>query len=296
MDRSWKRNRWFYLFVSPFFLLFAVFGLYPLLFSFVLGFMRWDGLSEPVFVGWSNLATLLHDEAFFRCLWNTVVLGAMYIPPMLLLAFLFALALNSALVRFKSLFRAAVFLPCVTPMVVAAIVFGLLYGQETGLLNYLLARVAALLGVPFDSIPWLESERWSKASLALLLVWRWTGYNMVLMLSGLQGIDNAYYEAAHIDGASALQRLRLVTIPLMVPVFVFCVILSLVGTLYMFDEIFVLTKGGPGISSMNFGVYLFNQSFVDFRFGYASAAAYVVSFFAFCASLLLLKPWKEVAP
>lgn len=295
MDRSWKHNGWFYLFISPFFLLFAVFGLYPLLASFYLGFTRWDGLGEPVFVGMANFGTLLHDKSFFQCMGNTLELGLMYIPPMFVLAFLFALVLNSTLVRFKAVFRASVFLPCITPMVVIAIVFGLLYGQETGLLNFLFIKFAGWFGFNPKPVPWLESEHWSKVSVAILLVWRWTGYNMVLMLSGLQGIDPTCHEAARIDGASRWQRLRHITIPLMRPVFVFCLIMSIIGTLYMFDEIFVLTKGGPGISSMNFGVYLFNQSFTDFRFGYASAAAYVVTVFAFVVSLLLLKPRKEAA-
>jgi ABC-type sugar transport system permease subunit len=288
-------NRWFYVFVSPFFLLFAVFGLYPLLFSLYLGFMKWDGLDKPVFVGLENFITLFQDESFFTCMWNTLVLGLMYVPPMLILAFAFALLLNSSLVRFKSLFRATVFLPCVTPMVVVAIVFSLLYGQETGLLNYLIIKGAGWFGVEADPVPWLESEQWSKISIAILLVWRWTGYNMVLMLSGLQGIDKVYHEAAEIDGASWWDRLMHITVPLMRPIFIFCLITSLIGTLYMFDEVFVLTEGGPGISSMNFGVYLFHQAFTDFRFGYASAAAYVVSAFAFIVSLILLKSKKGEA-
>jgi len=101
----------------------------------------------------------------------------------------------------------------------------------------------------------------------VLLVWRWTGYNMILMLAGLQGISNEFYEAARIDGASAFQRMRYITLPLMRPIFIFCSIMSLIGTVYMFDEVFVLTQGGPGTSSTNFGLYLFNTSFTDFGSG-----------------------------
>lgn len=280
--RMWK-HRHFYLFISPFFILFALFGLYPLLFSFYLSFTRWDGLTERTWAGLENFATMLHDEVFVTSLWNTLVIGLMYIPPMFIGAFVFALLLNTAWLKFRGLFRTALFMPVVTPMVVVSIIFILLYGQETGLLNYLAARAG------IDPIPWLVSERWSKPAIAVLLVWRWTGYNMVLMLAGLQSISNEYYEAARIEGASPIQQMWHITMPLMRPVFVFCSIMSLIGTVYMFDEVFVLTQGGPGNSSTNFGLYLFNVSFTDFKFGYASCMAYTVAFFVFIASLLILR-------
>lgn len=282
--------RWFYLFISPFFILFGVFGLYPLAFSFYLSFMRWDGLTPATFIGLGNYVTLFQDETFYTALWNTLVMGMMYIPPMFLLAFCFALLLNQPYLRLRGLFRVAVFLPCITPMVVIAIVFSLVYSTESGLLNWLLRTGNALLPfAPIAPVPWIESEQWSKISVSILLVWRWTGYNMVLMLAGLQGIDNEYYEAARIDGANLWQRLWHITLPLMRPTLVFCSIMSLIGTMYMFDEPFVLTQGGPGISSTNVGVYLFNLSFTDFRFGYASSAAYVTALIVFIVSLMMLR-------
>ena len=289
------RNRHFYLFISPFFILFGIFGLYPLLFSLYLSFVKWDGLTPSVFVGWGNYVTLFRDETFYIALWNTLVIGVLHIPPMFLLAFLFALALNRPDLRLRGLFRAAVFLPCITPMVVIAIVFSLIYSTESGLLNWLLRTGNALLPfAPLAPVPWIESEQWSKISVSILLVWRWTGYNMVLMLAGLQGISGEYYEAARIDGAGRLQRLWHITFPLMRPTFVFCTIMSLIGTMYMFDEPFVLTQGGPGMSSTNVGVYLFNLSFTDFRFGYASSAAYVTALMVFTTSLTVLR-WRKSA-
>lgn len=282
LKRIW-RHRHFYLFISPFFMLFAVFGLYPLLFSLYLSFVQWDGLTPMQWVGLNNFRNMFYDEIFLTSLWNTLVIGLMYVPPMFIGAFLFAVLLNNSWLKLRGLFRAAFFLPVVTPMVVVAIVFTLLYGQEAGFLNWLAGKAG--MG-PF---PWLVSENWSKPSVSALLVWRWTGYNMVLMLAGLQGISTEYYEAARIDGANALQRMWYITLPLMRPVFVFCSIMSLIGTVYMFDEVFVLTQGGPGSSSTNFGLYLFNTSFTDFRFGYASCIAYTVAFFVFMASLLILR-------
>lgn len=287
------RNRHFYLFISPFFILFAIFGLYPLLFSLYLSFVKWDGLTPPVYVGLGNYLTLFRDEAFYTALWNTLVIGVMHIPPMFLLAFCFALILSRPHLRLRGLFRVAVFMPCITPMVVIAIVFSLIYSTESGLLNWLIATGNALLPfAPLSPIPWIESEQWSKISVSILLVWRWTGYNMILMLAGLQGISDEYYEAARIDGAGRFQRLWHITLPLMRPTFVFCTIMSLIGTMYMFEEPFILTQGGPGMSSTNVGVYLFNISFTDFRFGYASSAAYVTALMVFTTSLFVMR-WRN---
>ncbi len=284
-----KRNRHFYLFISPFFLLFAVFGLYPLLFSLYLSFVKWDGLTEMRWIGLANFATMLDDEILWRSLWNTLVIGLLYVPPMMILAFVFAQILNLQWLKLRALFRAALFLPCVTPMVVIATIFGLIFSSEKGVLNFAITQAGhALPFLHLKPIPWLTSEDWSKTSIAILTVWRWTGYNMVLMLAGLQGIPLEYYEAATVDGASLWQRVRHITMPLMRPTFRFCGLLSLLGTIYMFDEIFVLTNGGgPGTSSINFGVYLFNISFGDFKFGYASCVAYSMAILVFLATLLI---------
>ncbi|MBI2424031.1 MAG: sugar ABC transporter permease [Candidatus Hydrogenedentes bacterium] len=281
--RSLWAYRHFYLFISPFFILFAVLGLYPLVFSFVLSFARWDGLTEAHWVGLNNFVNLFGDELLREALWNTLVLGFLYVPPMLIGAFILACLLNTGWLRGRAFFRAAVFIPVITPMVVVALVFGLLYDYESGIFNYVLG----LFGIA--PVPWLVDEDWSKPALAILLVWRWTGYNMVLMLAGLQSISKEYYEAALLEGAGPLQRLRYITLPLMRPVFLFCGIMSLIGTVYMFDEIFVMTSGGPGASSLNIGLYLFNVSFVDFRFGYASTIAYTVAFFVFIATLFIFR-------
>lgn len=288
-SRMWK-HRHFYLYISPFFILFGIFGLFPVLFSLYLSFVEWNGLTEPKWVGLANFAYVLQDKYFWISLWNTLVIGLMYIPPMLIGAFVFAVMLNVTWLKFRGLFRAAFFLPCITPMVVIAIVFQLLYGQETGLLNYLISKVDILIPwAGLEPIPWLGSEKWSKISVAVLLVWRWTGYNMVLMLAGLQGIPKELYEAAKIDGAGTMQRMCHITLPLMRPVFVFCMIMSLIGTVYMFDEVFVLTKGGPGASSTNFGLYLFQTSFGAFDFGRASCMGWMVATVVFLITLFILK-------
>ena len=278
-----RRYRHFYIFVSPFFILFAVFGALPLVFSFGISFADWDGLTKIHWIGMGNFAELASDDMLRTVLWNTVEIGLLYIPPMLILAFLLAQMLNAQWLRLKGFFRAAVFLPCVTPMVVIAIVFGLLFSPARGVLNY------GLSFLHVRAVPWLTSEQWSKVSVAILVVWRWTGYNMILMLAALQGIPKDYYEAAAIDGANGLRRTIHITLPLMKPIFRLCLLLSAIGTLYMFDEPFVLTAGGPGISSTTFGIYLFSLAFDDFHFGYASCVAYTVAIVVFVATVVANK-------
>lgn len=306
--RIWQ-YRHFYLFISPFFILFAIFGAYPLVHSLYLSTVKWDGLTSPAFIGLENFRALLQDTQFYTSLWNTLVIGVLHIPPMFILAFLFAVLLSQNWLKMRAIWRAAVFIPCVTPMVVIAFVFSILFDYENGLVNYLLSGtfhgVGAFFGLlglrgagwvewlrAFEGVGWVQTEAWSKITVSLLLVWRWTGYNMVIMLAGLQGIDRSIYEAATIDGASGWQQMKYLTIPLMRPIFVFVSIMSLIGTAFMFDEVFVLTDGGPGDSSTTFGLFLYQRAFTDFRFGYASAAAYTVAFLVFILTILILKRSK----
>jgi cellobiose transport system permease protein len=283
LSASIWQNRHFYLFVSPFFILFAIFGLYPIIFSLYLSLVKWDGLTVPQFVGLANFKKLFTDPSFYRAIWNTLMIGIIYIPPMFIGAFLIAVLLNQQTIKFRAFFRAAAFIPCITPSVVIAIVFMILFGTKLGLINYVLRT----------EIPWLDSENLSKVSVSILLVWRWTGYNAVIMLAGLQGIPEELYEAARIDGAGVPSRLWNITLPLLRPTIIFCAVTSLIGTVYMFDEPFVLTAGGPGDSSTNFGVYLFNEGFTDFRFGFASAAAYSVAVVVFILSLMLVRSGRK---
>ncbi len=274
--RLWQ-HRHFYLFISPFFISFAILGVYPLIASLKYSLLQWDGLTAPQYVGLENYRKLLSDPRFFQSLWNTAALYVLHVPLMLALAFLFAVGLNGPVTRLRALFRGALFIPSVTPMVVIALVFALLYNVESGMFNAVLRWIIKPLYPEFNGLLWRESPGMVKPSIAILLIWRWTGYNMVLMLAGLQGIPHDVYEAARVDGAGRLQVLTRITLPLMRPTFIFCAVMSLMGTVYAFDEIFVLTGAGPGGSARNIGLLLFEVSFSDFRFGYASALAYTIA-------------------
>ena len=281
------RHRWPYLFILPWYLIYGGFMLFPVVYSFWLSFQDWRGARGTEFIGLQNYERLVQDDIFRGALGNTVIIGLLYVPLMLFLALVLATVLNSALLKMRTFFRGAVFAPYITSTVIMALVFGLIYDEQAGVLNFLLS----LIGIP--SINWTGSIEWSKVSVAGLLLWHWTGYNMVLMLAGLQTISEDLYEAASIDGASARQRFMHITVPMMRPVILFTAVLSTIGTFKIFNEPYILTGGGPLNSSMTVLLYLYNQAFQGFKLGYASALAYAVVVIVFVLSMIQFRLLRE---
>lgn len=279
MFKTLYRHRWPYLFIAPWYLLYGGFMLYPVVYSFWLSFQDWRGARGINFIGLTNYQNLVADDIFRQALVNTFVIGLLYVPLMLFLALLLAVVLNSALLRMKTAFRAAIFAPYITSTVIMAMVFALIYNEQSGILNVVLG----VFGIP--RVNWTGSTEWSKVSVAGLLLWHWTGYNMILMLAGLQTISADLYEAAAIDGASARQQFLRITVPMMRPVILFTAVLSTIGTFKIFNEPYILTGGGPLNSSMTVLLYLYNQGFQAFKLGYASALAYVVVGIVFVLSV-----------
>lgn len=258
-----------YLFIAPAVILFAVFMVYPILASLLLSFQVREG-GDFVFAGLENYTRLFQDRLFYTALTNTFIILVVQVPIMLVLALFLAVLLNSGLGRLTGVFRVAFFLPAVTSLVAASIIFLILLNQDFGLLNYLLG----LVGI--DPLPWLNNGFWAKVSIILLMTWRWTGYNMVIYLAGLQGIPDELYEAAAVDGAGRWRRFISITVPQLRPVILFTVVLSTIGTLQLFDEPYVLTNGGPNNATLTIVMYLYENGFRFFDFGYASAIAYVL--------------------
>lgn len=281
--RDVVRARWPYLFVSPFYIMFIVFGLYPLLSSIYLSFTEWKGLGPIKFVGLANYSLLLKDHVFWQSMKNGVILFFMYVPLMTFLALVLAVILNSKRVRGFQVFRTLIFMPYITNMVAAAFTFRLLLNQKYGLINLMLG----LFGIA--PVPWLESMWGGRVSLCLLIVWAWLGYNMVIMLAGLQTIPGELTEAALIDGAGRTQAFFWITIPLMRPVILFSVVLSTIGSFGLFTEVYNLTGGGPMNATITPIVSIFGQAFGNFRLGYASALAYVYFAFIFVLTLLQVR-------
>lgn len=265
------RNRWAYLFVSPFYICFLVFGLFPVGFSIYLSFHSWKGLGPMEFVGLQNYLRLFGagGKAFWQSIYNGVILFFLYVPLMTFLAMVLAVILNSRKVRFFQGFRTMIFAPNVTSMIAAGFTFRLLLENKGGLFNIILHA----LGLP--GIPWLESIWWARVSLCLLVVWGWLGYNMVIMLAGLQTIPRELTEAALIDGASPVQAFFHITIPLLRPVILFSVTLSIMGSFALFNEVMALTGGGPMRATLTTLVHIYNVAFEAHQYGRASATAYV---------------------
>jgi lactose/L-arabinose transport system permease protein len=280
-----RRQRWAYVFISPFYILFLLFGLGPFLFSIYLSFSKWDGLGPIEFVGLSNFRYLLGPGArvFWTSILNGVILFVMYVPIMTFLAIVLAVILNSARVRGYRFFRTVLFAPYVTSMIAAGFTFQLLLVRDGGLFNFILE----VLGLA--AVPWLEGAWPARVSLCLLVIWGWLGYNMVIMLAGLQTIPRELTEAAQIDGASPVQAFLRITIPLLRPVILFSAILSTAGTFALFNEVMALiplNPGGPRNAILTPFVHVYSVAFSNFRFGRASALSYVYALLILAFSLV----------
>ena len=275
------KARWPYLFISPFYILFLIFGVYPVLFSLYLSFTEWKGLGPIKFVGLKNFELLLRDKVFLQSLTNGVILFFLYVPVMTFLALVLAVILNSKRVRGFRFFRTVIFIPYIMNIVAAGFTFRLMLNEKYGLVNALLG----MFNIP--PVPWLESVWGGRFSVALLVIWAWLGYNMVIMLAGLQTIPSELTDAALIDGASPTQAFFYVTIPLMRPVILFSVVLSTMGSFNLFSEVYNLTNGGgPVNATITPVIVIFNEAFRDFSLGYASAMAYVYFIILFALTLL----------
>jgi ABC-type sugar transport system permease subunit len=268
LHRLW-RNRWPYLFIAPFFVLFAVFFLYPIGFSLWLSFREWSGLGEAEYVGFDNYLRVFSDELFWNSMRNAVILFVIYVPVMTFLAIVYAAILSEGFVRLQGMWRGLIFLPFVTNMVAAGFTFQLVFSTRSGIVNQWLS----VLGV--SPVPWLDEQMWARITLGLLMIWAWVGYNTIIMLAGIQAIPPEIREAARVDGAGPIQRFFRVTVPLLRPVIIFSVTLSVIGTFNMFTEPFILTDGGPIRATETPVMQIFANTFEAIRFGYAAALSWV---------------------
>ncbi|MBN8208959.1 sugar ABC transporter permease [Bacillus sp. NTK071] len=259
-----------YLYVAPFFIVFGIIGLYPAAFSIVLAFQEWNGLGEMEFIGLSNFAVVLQDPLFWKSLYNTVIIGLMGTAPQLIVGIVLAYFLNLAVIRFTNFFRVTIFMPYITSMVAVALVFGVFFSSnETALANY----VIGLFGV--DPVSWKTSEWGAKIAIALMVFWRWVGYNTIIYLAGLQSISKDLYEAATIDGASKVEQFIYITIPLLKPFILLTVFMSTVGALQLFAEptVFLGSSAFSRDEAMTVVMYLYRDAFNLGSFGTASATA-----------------------
>lgn len=270
--RRRRENLPLYLAVSPFYILFAVFGLFPILFSIYLSFQDWDGIGEMTFVGLSQYQILMNDPQFWKSISNTFIIWFISTVPMLFLALVIAFLLNQN-IRFRGAYRIAYFIPNVTSLVAIAIIFGSIFANEFGLLN------AGLRALGLDPVEWLTMPWGMKIAIAAMVIWRWTGYNAIIYLAGLQSIPSELYEAAKVDGAGLVQQFFRITIPMLRPMILFTVIMSTVGGMQIFTESQVLFEGnggGPDNEGQTIVLFLYEQAFIQNNFGYGAAIGWAL--------------------
>lgn len=278
-DRGWRKTGWVALFILPGLGGLLVFTIGPILASFVLTFYEWDLLTSPKFVGLDNFRRLIHDHQFGAALRHTLVFIAGYVPLVMVLALLIALALNAKL-RGIALIRTAFFLPVVSSWVAVALLWTWLFNPRYGLVNYGLEK----LGI--DGPGWLFDKDWAMPAIILTSVWKDLGFVMVLFLAGLQAIPRDYYEAAALDGAGGFERLRSITLPLLAPTTFFVTIISIINSFQVFSQVWVMTEGGPAGATTVLVERIVKHAFSYGEMGYAAAISWALFLIVFTVTAI----------
>ena len=283
-EMSPRLNRTGWCFVIPSVILIILFVFYPMVQALITSFQTGAG-NNLTFAGIANYKRLLTDTTFRKALFNTLLYLIIQVPIMILLALVISSMLNNKKLKFKGFFRTAIFLPCVTSLVAYSIVFKSLFATD-GFVNAILMK----LNLIAEPISWITDPVWAKILIILAITWRWTGYNMVFYLSGLQGIDDSIYEAADIDGAGAFEKFKSITLPMLKPIILFTTINSTIGTLQLFDETMNITQGGPANATITISQYIYNILFkYSPDFGYAAAVSYVIVVMIVVLSFIQMK-------
>ncbi|EEH96824.2 sugar ABC transporter permease [Clostridium tertium] len=281
---NYKLDRKAWLFVIPSIILVTVFVFYPMIQAFITSLQSGMG-NNLSFVGIDNYKRLLTDSTFKKALFNTVLYLIIQVPIMIILALVISAILNDKKLKARGFFRTAIFLPCVTSLVAYSIIFKSLFATD-GFVNAFLINI----NVISQPIAWITHPIWARVLIIIAITWRWTGYNMVFYLAGMQSIDDSIYEAAEIDGASAFMRFKSITLPLLKPIILFTTINSTIGTLQLFDETVNITNGGPANATITISQYIYNLLFkYSPNFGYAAAISYVIVLIIVILSFVQLK-------
>ncbi len=275
----WQETKWAYLFLLPNLALFTAFTVYPVFASFFYSLNRWDLHSPMQYIGLGNYRALFADEIFRQVMFNTFYFTAGVIPFQTVLGLMIAVGLNQKL-RFMTFYRAVYFVPVVTSAIAVSMVWQWMYQPQFGVINSLLGYIG------IEGPNWLFSTRWAMPAVILLSIWKNVGYSVVLYLAALQGVPESLYESAMIDGANAWQRFLKITIPMISPTTFFIIVLSVIGSFQSFDQVYILTQGGPSRSTSVIAHYLYQNGFQFFAMGYAAAIAYVLFALLFILTLI----------
>jgi multiple sugar transport system permease protein len=258
-----------YLFLLPTLIGLVLFSLGPVIVGFLVSFTNWNILLPPQWVGLQNYQTLIEQDLPHKVLWNTIYFTALNVPLNMAVALGVALLLNQQL-RFAAFYRAVYFLPVVSSAVAASLIWTWLFSPNFGPINYFLESV----GIPGPA--WLGSTTWAMPAVIIMSVWKGFGTNMLIFLAGLQGIPQELEEAAMIDGANRWQRFWNVTWPLLTPTTFFVLVISCIVSFQVFEQVFVMTEGGPAYATTVLGLFIYLNAFRYNNMGYAASAAYVL--------------------
>jgi multiple sugar transport system permease protein len=276
-----------YLFIAPFFILYAAFLLGPTVYAAYLSLHEWDGITDATWTGLGNFSDLFHDATFGKAAVNTLIYSAAALFVMCPLALALALALNARGVRFKDFFRVAYFVPIVVSPLVISVMFVLVFDNNFGLAN---AFLRGVLGT--SPVGWLDTPVWAKVAIIVVILWRYTGYVMIFFLAGLQNIPRDLYEAAQVAGARRWQELRYVTLPMLRPVTAFIAIVVLIGAAQLFEEPYILTQGGPNDGTVSMAQFIHREGFQNGRLGYASAASVLLFAAIFVVTMVQVRIFR----
>ncbi|MBS4178199.1 carbohydrate ABC transporter permease [Lederbergia citrea] len=267
-----KKDNYGYLFIAPFFIIFFIFGFYPILYSLYLSFTNWNGLDAPAFVGFENYLRAFTDPVFFKSLFNTFFIWIISVIPQLTVSLVLAVILTERYLKGKDFFRAVFFFPNIVTAASLGLLVSLMFDWKSGSVNQMLLS----LGILNDAIDWKHNPLFMRLLVSAILFFQYFGYSMLIYIAGLQGISHEYSEAAQIDGASKVQIFFKITIPLLKPIILFQVITSLIGGVQIFDQPYMLTEGSgaPNDSTLTSVMYLYRTAFEQNKFGYGATLAF----------------------
>ncbi|HEX7065434.1 MAG TPA: sugar ABC transporter permease [Bacillales bacterium] len=283
-----KKSYYGYFFVAPYFIIFLIFSLYPILNSFVLSLSHWDGLGESVYVGFDNYARLLSNPYFYQSILNTFIIWIISIVPELIIALVLAMILNEKFIKGRHLFQAVFYFPNIVTPITIGVLASLLFDWQTGSVNKFLMG----LGIIDDPVNWFAHPFIAQVIVATVMCWQWFGFNMLIYMAGLQSIPRTLYDAAEIDGANKFQVATKIVIPLLKPVVMFTVITSIIGGMQIF-EVPLVTGTGSGDSTQTMMVYLYEAAFKRFQYGYASSVSYGIFIIILALSFISFKFSKK---
>ena len=277
-----------YIFIIPFLIMFLIFWIWPIIQSFRISLTDWDGFTPSKFIGFENYLKLLKDNNFITALKNTVLAALVYLVFVVVLSLILGIFLGLMDLRFRNFFRTSYFLPVTMSLVVVATIFQLIYSRTGGLLNN---NILKLLNLP--PVDWLGSSKLALWSIVGLRVWRNTGYYSIFIIAGLQNIPKNLYEAAMVDGATMWDCIKKITLPLLRPMILYVIVVSSIWAFQLFDEPWVLTKGGPANATLTMAMILYRNSFKYYKLGYGAAISYILTLLMIIFSLIQMRVFRR---